>query len=125
MKILSVRLTFSGNYYEIKNDNNNINKWESYITIRAQRNDLPTSDSIRITGELNNEIRRIFKKYSSYVDIDSHILRNKMVFPIIYNIYCKDIPDDYKNDFQQELLTIRDKQLEKENNHKKILMELL
>lgn len=80
---------------------------------------------VKITGELNNEIRQLFKKYSSFITIDSHILYDKNHTPIIYNIYYKNIPVEYHNDFEKEVLAIRRKQLEKENNHKKELIELL
>lgn len=124
MRTLSLKLVYNGNYKQLKN-NTTIHNWESIITLRSDNNNHPVSDSVKITGELNNKIRQLFKKYSSFINIDSHILYDKNHTPIIYNIYYKDIPIEYHNDFEQEVLSIRREQLEKENNHKKELIELL
>ena len=124
MRTLSLKLVYNGNYKQLKN-NTTIHNWESIITLRSDNNNHPVSDSVKITGELNNEIRQLFKKYSSFITIYSHILYDKNHTPIIYNIYYKNIPVEYHNDFEQEVLAIRRKQLEKENNHKKELIELL
>ncbi len=125
MKVLSVKITFHGDYHDLKNNDNDMCKWDSIVMIRSQRNDYPTSDSVKITGQLNHNIKKLFKKYSTFITIDSKILHDKEYSPIVYNIHCKNVPVELREQLEKELLEICDLQLEKENDHKKTLIELL